>query len=49
MVNTIPEADKYEMAMLKRLEMSHNEVINLLEQRNIEISKEEISNIMRVW
>jgi len=35
------EADKYEVVMLKRMEMTHREVIEYLEQRNIEITRKE--------
>jgi len=43
------EADKYEVVKLKRMWMTHREVIEYLEQRNIEISRGQISKIMKVW
>jgi len=49
MVKTIAEPDKYEVVMLKRLGMKHQEVINYLALRDVEISKGEISKIMKVW
>jgi len=35
--------------MLKRMGMTHREIIEYLEQRNIEISRGQISKIMKVW
>ena len=39
MAKSMPEADKYKGVILKKIRMTHTEVINRLTQKDIEISR----------
>ena len=46
-MKTMHEADKYEVVILKKLGMTHIEARNRLQKKSIEISRGQISKIMK--